>query len=263
MLSLLKSICINRKMIFKLAKNDFKAKYSGSFFGIIWAFAQPLITILVFWFVFQMGFKSAPVNDVPYILWFIPAYVPWIFFSDIMNASATCMLEYNYLVKKVKFNVEILPVVKILSASFVHVFFIVFIFFMYTVYHIPFSVYNLQVFYYSFATIVLGLGLGMFVSSVAVLFKDAAQIVMIMLQVGFWTIPIFWNPDTMSPWVTSVLKINPMYYIATGYRSSFMEYQPFWADWGYTIYFWIVTILIFIMGCTVFSRLRPHFADEL
>jgi teichoic acid transport system permease protein len=47
----------NRKLIMSLAKNDFKTKYAGSYFGIIWAFIQPVCTIIVFWFVFQIGFR--------------------------------------------------------------------------------------------------------------------------------------------------------------------------------------------------------------
>lgn len=90
----------DRKLLFDLAQNDFKAKFASSLLGTIWAFVQPMFTIVVFWFVFQMGFKSTPVDNMPYILWFVPAFVPWLFFSDIMNFSAYCMQEYNYLVKK-------------------------------------------------------------------------------------------------------------------------------------------------------------------
>ena len=46
------------RMLFLLAKNDIHAKYSGSVFGIVWAFALPLVTILVFWVVFQAGFRN-------------------------------------------------------------------------------------------------------------------------------------------------------------------------------------------------------------
>ena len=121
----------DRKLLFDLAQNDFKAKFASSLLGTIWAFVQPMFTIVVFWFVFQMGFKSTPVDNMPYILWFVPAFVPWLFFSDIMNFSAYCMQEYNYLVKKVRFDVEILPVVKVVSALFVHIFFVGFIVVMY------------------------------------------------------------------------------------------------------------------------------------
>ena len=48
----------NRKLIFSLAKNDFKTKYAGSYLGIVWAFIQPVVTILVYWFVFSVGLKD-------------------------------------------------------------------------------------------------------------------------------------------------------------------------------------------------------------
>ncbi|WP_418695020.1 ABC transporter permease, partial [Agathobaculum sp.] len=127
-LSFVKDIIRERKLIFELAKNDFKAKYAGSFLGVVWAFVQPLVTVLVMWFVFEKGFRSKPVDDVPFILWFVPAYIPWIFFSDMLASTTNCLYEYSYLVKKVKFRVSVLPIVKIMSATFVHLFFIVFIF---------------------------------------------------------------------------------------------------------------------------------------
>ena len=59
----------DKKVLFELAKNDFKAKYTNSLLGIVWAFAVPLITVLVLWFVFEVQFKSAPMENVPFILW--------------------------------------------------------------------------------------------------------------------------------------------------------------------------------------------------
>ena len=43
----------NRKLIWNLSKNDFKTKFAGSYLGIIWAFVQPIVTVLVYWFVFE------------------------------------------------------------------------------------------------------------------------------------------------------------------------------------------------------------------
>jgi teichoic acid transport system permease protein len=253
----------DRKLLFDLAQNDFKAKFASSLLGTIWAFVQPMFTIVVFWFVFQMGFKSTPVDNMPYILWFVPAFVPWLFFSDIMNFSAYCMQEYNYLVKKVRFDVEILPVVKVVSALFVHIFFVGFIVVMYLVYGEALSLYCLQAVYYSTALLFLGVGISFLISSVTVLFKDFIQVVSILLQVGFWAIPIFWNPDNMEPWVVTVLKLNPMYYIVSGYRESFIYHIGFWEHPVYTTYFWGVAVTVFAAGGLLFSRLRPHFADEL
>ena len=259
----LKILVKNRGLLFNLSKSDFRSRYSGSLFGILWAFIQPLITILVFWFVFQLGFKNPPVNNMPYILWFIPAYIPWIFFSDIFMSTTTCLHEYNYLVKKVKFNVEILPFIKIITALMVHLFFIVFIFLIYIFYQINISIYNIQVIYYTISVIALGAGIGLIFSALSIFFKDLIQIVSIILQIGFWMIPIFWNPDSMSENIVFLLKFNPMFYIVQGYRESFIYKKWFWEHPLYTVYFWGIVLVILILGMYLFKKLRPHFADEL
>ena len=72
----------SRVLLFNLSKNDFKSRYVGSNLGILWAFIQPLITILIMWFVFSFGFKSAPIENFPFILWLIAAMIPWFFFAE-------------------------------------------------------------------------------------------------------------------------------------------------------------------------------------
>lgn len=252
-----------RKFLWRLAVNDFKARYAGSLLGIIWAFIQPLVTILVFWFVFEMGFKSAPIDDFPFILWFIPAYIPWIFFNDVVVASSNCLYEYNYLVKKVKFEVSILPIVKIISSLFVHVFFVIFIFAMFLIYGYDVKLCFFQSIYYTLALIIFSIGLSWMLSALSVFFKDITQLVALVLQIGFWITPIFWNPEGMQPWVEKILKLNPLYYIVRGYRDSFIYNVPFWNRINTSIYFWAATIILFIGGITIFKKLRPHFADEL
>ena len=83
-----KGLIDDRKVILDLAKNDFKAKYTNSLLGIVWAFMLPLTIILVLWFVFQVGFRSAPVNDIPFILWYIPAFLSWNFFTDAFGSGS-------------------------------------------------------------------------------------------------------------------------------------------------------------------------------
>ena len=112
------------ELIFQLARNDIKSKYASSLLGVVWAFIMPFITILVFWYVFQMGFRNNPVDNAPYILWFAAAYIPWIYFTDILVSGCNCLVEYSFLVKKIKFDIWVLPVVKLLSALWVHLFFI-------------------------------------------------------------------------------------------------------------------------------------------
>ena len=260
----------SRKLIARLSVNDFKTKFAGSYLGIIWAFVQPVITILVYWFVFEKGMKPAAIRDaagteVPYVLWLIAGMVPWFFFSDALSGGTRALLDYSYLVKKVVFKIDILPIVKIVSAVFVHLFFLAFAVLLYTLYGYYPDVYTLQVLYYSVCLFVLVMGISYLTSAVVVFFRDLNQVINIVLQVGVWVTPIMWNIDTMdiSPVLKNLLKLNPLYYIVQGYRDAFIGKVAFFERWELTIYFWVVTIVFVALGTHVFKKLRMHFADVL
>lgn len=259
----LKDIVNSRGLILKLAINDFKVKYAGSYLGVTWAFIQPIITILVFWFVFQVGFRAAPIDDFPFILWIITGMIPWFFFSDAFSASTHSLVEYSFLVKKVVFRISILPVVKIVSALFVHCFFVLFIFLMFSIYGYKPSIYNVQVIYYSFSVIVLLMGLAWFSSAVMVFLRDTSQIISIILQLGFWLTPIMWSYKMIPEKYSYIFKLNPMYYIVEGYRDTFINHVWFWHRYNQTLYFWVVTFVLFVGGALFFRRVKPHFSDVL
>ena len=261
----------NRKLIKSLAKNDFRTKFAGSYLGTIWAFVQPVITILLYWFVFDMaiGARASIRGELPlpYVLWLSAGIVPWFFFSDCISAGTSVLTEYNYLVKKVVFNIDILPVVKVFSSIFVHVFFVVFMLGLFVIYGFLPDLYVLQVVYYSFGALILALGLSYLTSAVSVFFPDMRQIVNIALQVGIWATPIMWNINDMKEKISDaamvVLKCNPLYYIVQGYREALIEKVWFWQNPGMTVYFWCFTAIVCILGVTIFKRLKVHFADVL
>ena len=263
LINFLLDIYRNRGLIFQLTVRDFKSRYLGSYLGLIWAFIQPLITILIFWFVFELGFKSAPVGNFPFILWLMTGIIPWFFISESLGSGTGSVVENSYLVKKIVFRVSMLPVIKLLSALVVHIFFVLVIFVVFSAYHIYPSVYSLQVIYYCFSTIVLLLGVTWLSSALMVFLKDIGQIISIIIQFGFWLTPIFWSLKIVPAKYHFYLKLNPVYYIIQGYRDSFIHKVWFWEHPLYTLYFWLFTGVVFVIGAVVFSRLRPHFADVL
>lgn len=265
--SLPRDIYQSRKMIYKLAKNDFKKKFAGSYLGVVWAFVQPVVTILVYWFVFQVGFRADQGSlPVPFLLYLVSGIVPWFYFQDALNGGTNALIDYNYLVKKVVFNISVLPVVKLISALFVHLFFVCFITFLFCLYgHLP-DLYYLQLLYYSFGLSLLTLGLCYATSAVVVFFRDLSQIISIGLQVGIWLTPIMWIAEDMlaaHPVIYRVLKLNPVYYVVTGYRDAFIYKNWFWERPLWTLYFWCFTIGAYWFGTWVFKRLRVHFADVI
>lgn len=253
----------SRRTIIELAKKDFSVRYLGSCLGIIWAFIHPSIYILLMFFVFQIGFRVAPTENYPYILWLMAGMMPWMFFAESLASATTSVMDHSFLVKKIVFRVSVLPIVRILSALFIHLVFVTALAIVLMLYGYRPHIYYIQTVYYLFACIMLVLGLAWISSSLIIFLKDVGQIISVVLQFGFWVTPIFWSINLLPPEYHTLIKLNPVYYLVDGYRASFLYKQWFWENPWMTVYFWAVTFSIFVGGAVLFRRLRPHFADVL
>lgn len=254
----------NRDIIWDLVKNDFQARFAGSYFGIFWAFVQPVITMVLYWFVFQVGLRSGNVSDYPFILFLMSGLIPWFYFSEAWMGGTNSLLEYSYLVKKVVFEVRILPVVKVASSIFVHLFFVAFLIIICVCYGFTPDLYMLQVVYYIICSYFLVLGISYITSACTVFFRDMTQIINIILTIGIWLTPIMWNPvGTLPPAIQTIFRLNPMYYIVDGFRDSLLAKEWFWNKPIWTVYFWLFSITVYMLGVSLFNRLKVHFSDVL
>ncbi len=255
----------NRKLIWKLSKNDFRSKYAGSYMGIVWIFLQPAVTVAVYWFVFTLGGRS-PVSETgqyPFVLWLIVGIVPWFFFSDAWGQGTGALLSYQFLVKKVVFKISILPIIKIISALFIHVFLVLVTLLILILNGYYPNIYWIQIFYFTLCAFLLVLGISYITCSVVVFFRDLGQIIGILLQVGVWITPIMWDINNLSRPMQMLFKLNPVFYLVDGYRMSLLDHMWFYEHFYSTVYFWIFTVASFLFGALVFKRLKVHFADIL
>ena len=259
----LRDIYQNRRLLKDLVKNDFKSRYLNNYLGILWAFIQPTISVLIFWFVFQVGFKAAPVQDVPFILWLVAGMIPWFFLSEALSSATNAILDNSFLVKKIVFRVSLLPIVKITSAVIVHLFFMVFMMSMYIIYGYEPNLYWLQMLYYLFSAIILLLGISWITSSVVIFFRDLGQLVSMSIQFGFWLTPIFWSLTMVPQEYRWLFELNPAHYITQGYRDALINHVWFWEKPLEALQYWSITLVVFTLGAIIFRKLRPHFADVL
>ena len=259
----IRDLVANRKLIQKFSINDFKSRYAGSFLGIMWAFIQPTVTIAVYWFVFDVGLKSAPTGGMPFILFLITGIIVWFFFSECLVNGTNCFREYSYLVKKVTFNIKILPTVKIISSLYTHIFFIAFTVVMMLLYSKPITLHLVQIVYYLICLIVFLTGLTWVTASLQPFFTDILQFINVGMQVLFWGTPILWDINIFPANLLWILKLNPLYYIVQGYRESFFGTGWFWEHPVMTAYFWGFSFALLLVGIAVYRKLRPHFADVL
>ncbi len=260
----LKVLVEQRYIILQIAKRDFQNKYLASYLGLFWAFAQPSVSMLVMWFVVTFGFKAGPVQlGMPFGIWFICGYVPWIFINEAILGGGNSLLEYSYLIKKIYFRPSIIPVIKLITALIIHGFFLLLACSFAIGYGFYPTLYWLQLPYYLLCAIVLILGISWFTSAVTVFVRDIGQFLSVAMQIIFWMTPIIWQKTMLEGNMKFIVYLNPFYYIVEGYRESFFSQMWFFEHVRLTIYFWAVTGCIFVIGALVFSRLKPHFADVL
>ncbi len=260
----LNHISESKQLIFTLIKNDFKKQYLGSYLGLLWAFVQPLTFMLVIWFVFTYGFRSAPIgDDTPFFLWLISAMIPWFFISNAIGSGTNAITCNSFLVKKVAFRVSILPLVQIGSALIIHMVLVMFLLVMFLLYGYTPTIYWLQLPFFILCTIMLVLGISWLTSAIRVFVKDIGNFVGVILQIGFWATPIFWNISMIPSKYQWIIELNPAYYITEGYRNTFINDVWFWEMQNATYYFLAICGFFFVLGAIVFKRLRPHFGDVL
>ena len=168
----------------------------------------------------------------------------WFYFSEGITNGTNALLEYSYLVKKVVFKISILPIIKLVAATFIHAFFVGVLLIIAMMYGYMPNLYTLQIFYYSFCLFVLMLAMSYCTCAIVVFFRDLAQIINIGLQVGMWATPILWNIGMLEnyPKLRVLFKLNPL---------------------THSTYFWIFTVTLFCVGSLIFKRLKVHFADVL
>jgi ABC-type polysaccharide/polyol phosphate export permease len=269
-----RSVFASRRLILDLTRREFRGRYLGTAFGLIWAFVHPSVLTLIYFLVFRYALKSAgpvtgpavagnPAVTAPFVVWLLNGLVPWFIAADAVAAGSGAVLDNRFLVKKVVFRVSLLPVVRLLSLLPVHLFFIAAITIIDWGYGFPPSWYSLQAFYYLGCLMLAALGWSLFISAITPFLKDFSQVVQVLLQVLFWWTPLVWQIETAPEWVKKFLYLNPLYYVVQGYRDSLVYHVAFWHHPEIGAYFWGVTVVLLVAGGITFARLRPHFADVL
>jgi len=262
-LNFIKKIISYRAIIWAMVCRDIKARYAGTLAGLLWSIVNPLMMILVYWFVFAVGFKINPPGGFPFILVFLCGLIPWSLFNETLMGSANVVVANQHLVTKTIFPTEILPLVNLIASLITHIIMLVILMIVMLINDVSFSIFNFQFLYYLLALSIFTLGFGWLIAALNVFYRDVGQILAVILNLWFWLTPIVWLLEMVPEKYHFLLNFNPMVYIVTGYKYSFLYSIPFWENPKSGVYFWLVNLMVFLLGGLVFRRLKPEFAEVL
>ena len=253
------------KQIFKLAKSDLIKTYRGAALGWSWAIVKPSMTLFVFWFAFSFGLRHGnPIEGYPFFLWLTAGMLPWFYMSEMITGGASCIRKYKHLVTKMKFPISVIPTYFNLSHLYVNIALLVITIILFAICGFPPDIYYLQIPLYMLFMFVFFTIWSLFAGLMSAISIDFQNLVRSLSTMIFWMSGILYDANNVkSHTMRAILKINPVTFIATGYRNAFIYKKWFFEAPKEMIAFFIVLLVFLLMALWAFKRLRKEIADVL
>ena len=248
----------------RLAVYEFKSQFKATWLGVAWSFLNPIMQITVLHIVFSIGIRGgAPVDGFPFLLWMTVGLMPWMFMNNLLIGTAQVFHRYKGVISSVAMPLSIIPVKTIIAGFFQHCLsmLIVVAIFLGTGHWFSPSVVFLL--YYAFAAICFFVGYSLVVSTLQVLYADFQRFLNHVVRFLFFMTPVVWTFDRLTHTQAQIMRLVPFGYIIEGYRHALLYNNSPIAHWRYGIYFWFLTVILFLLGCVLHYKFRKKFIDLL
>ena len=262
-LAFLTTLYRSRTLIADLVHKDFVGRYKGATMGFTWSIITPLLTILIFTFVFStiLKVRFGGGRGADFVVYFLCGMIPWLAFSDALNRSASLIRENAHFVQRIIFPVEILPVAVSLSGmlqlgvGLILLLGVIGVFFTpltWTVVFVPLLV-CLQ--------FLFTIGLAWTIACLGVFVRDTAHAIGLGTQMWMFLTPIIYPAELVPESLKILLVINPMAHLVQGYRLAIIEGKV--PDLYGFVLLTGVMVMVAAFGYLFFMRAKPAFADVL
>jgi len=259
-----KSAWLFRDMIKSSVQREFKSRWTGTQLGPIWLLIQPLATILIFTVIFAHIMKPgmpAHASRFAYSIYLCSGVLAYNLFSELLTCSVNVFVENANLIKKINFPKICLSIIVLLSGlmNFAIISSIFLLFLILTsafpgwVILSTLPVLGIQLFF--------TMGLGMFLATINVFYRDIQQTVQVILQFWFWLTPIVYIDTSLPDTVQNILRWNPLFPMIKAYQGIFLDHQV--PDCTPLIYPLCLAVFFNLLGVFAFHRLQGEIMDEL
>ncbi|SLL07891.1 Probable O-antigen/lipopolysaccharide transport integral membrane protein ABC transporter RfbD [Mycobacteroides abscessus subsp. abscessus] len=261
---ILKEQVNNLNLIFSLSFSEIKSKYFMHYLGFTWQIISPLIQILIYWFVFGLGFRGGSnVGEYPYFIWLIVGLIPWFFINPTMTKGSNSINLRLSLITKLKFPMSIIPTITIISNSFNFIIMLGILIIILHVYGINPGIYYLQLPYYLICMYVFLYAFTLLFSTLTTIVRDIQALLQTTMKMLFYITPILWEINNIPNKYKPIVQLNPINYIINGFRDTFLYQNWFTHDLKYTLYFWFLTLTMLYIGSIIHLKHKKNFADYL
>ncbi len=251
-----------RDLLWTLAERDLRVRYKQTALGVIWVVLQPLMSSLIFAFVFGV-IAAMPSDGKPYLLFAFAGMTAWNLFSNVLTRVSGCLLTNAQMLSKIYFPRLILPLSASISALVDSAFSLGLMVVMLVLYRVwpSWGIVFLPV--WLLILLALALGIGLITASWMVTYRDVVHIIPLVLSLGMFISPVAWslsNPN-LSEKYRWFLRLNPLCSLIEAVRWSFLGEGDL--SLPALAYSAIVSAVVFWMGVMVFKKQERSFADVI
>ncbi len=254
-----------KDLLFLFVKRDFISQYKQTILGPLWFFIQPLLTTITFTIIFG-NLAKIPTDGIPKILFYMSGITFWNYFADCINKTSSTFVVNQGLFSKVYFPRIIVPFSIIINNLFKFAiqFLLLSGFWLFYFFNTDLIIPNFTLLLLPFLILVmalLGLGIGMIISSLTTKYRDLTFLVSFGVQLLMYASPIVYPLSLLSSNYKWLLFINPMTSIIETFKYGFLgqgEFDIFWL-----FYSLLISITIFFIGLFIFNKVEKSFIDTV
>ena len=248
-----------RDLFYFLVWRDIKSIYAQTILGFLWAILNPLIQIVIFTIIFGKVAKIST-DGVPYILFSSVAIIPWAYISQAISQSSQSLIQGSNILGKIYFPRLMFPITPVLSKLVDFGISMVIILGIMLYYRVS-PTWNLLLFPVVFLLMIsIPLGIGTWLSSLAIRFRDVKQVMPFIIQMLMYTAPIVYSASSIPEGYRLIYSLNPIVGVIEGYRACFLG-TPI--PWIYILPGILTAAILVISGMLYFKRMERIFVDVI
>ena len=256
-----KDIWRYRELFYILTWRDIKVRYKQTTLGILWAIIRPLLTMLIFTFIFGTvaGMKSN--STVPYAIIVFAGLLPWQFFSNALTESSNSLIGNERLITKIYFPRLIIPASSVITSFidfFISLVILVVLFIVYG-YAPPAEILAMPLFW--IMAFIASIGPGLYLTALNVKYRDFRYIIPFIVQFGLFISPVGFSSSVVPEKWQWLYSLNPMVGVIDGFRWCIIKDAPN-PLLHYTFYISLAVAILFLwLAVYQFRKMEKNFAD--
>jgi len=254
-----------RDLIALFVRRDFVAAYKQTILGPLWYLIQPLLTTIIFTFIFGQV-ASLPTDGLPQFLFYMSGNILWAYFADCLTKTSNTFVANTNLFGKVYFPRMAVPVSILISNlitfAMQFIFFLLFVGF----FALRGSEIHPNLWILAFPILLLimaglGLGLGILISAMTTKYRDLRFLVSFGVTLLMYATPVIYPASSVPAKYQTIIHLNPVTSIIETFRYGFLGSGTV-NPWG-LVYSFVFMVVIVVIGSIVFNRVEATFMDTI